>query len=84
MTASEIIDQLGGTAEVARLCEVEQPSVSEWRKRGIPRARLMFLKLARPDVFGFPVRTGDDEDSDSPAVGDVTNPGQGAPGDRGD
>lgn len=51
MTASELIDLLGGTAEVARLCEVQPPSVSEWRHKGIPKARLMFLKLARPDVF---------------------------------
>ena len=51
MTPSEIIDTLGGTAEVARLCEVQPPSVSEWRKNGIPRARLMFLRLKRPDVF---------------------------------
>jgi len=51
MTPSEIIDALGGTFEVARLCEVQPPSVSEWRKNGIPRARLMFLRLKRPDVF---------------------------------
>jgi hypothetical protein len=51
MDPNKIIDEIGGTSEVARLCEVEPPSVSEWRKTGIPRARLMFLKLARPDVF---------------------------------
>lgn len=47
---SQIIDALGGTAVVAKLCEVQPPSVSEWRRVGIPRARLMFLELARPDV----------------------------------
>lgn len=51
MTADEIIDALGGTFEVARLCEVQPPSVSEWRKAGVPKARLMFLRLARPEVF---------------------------------
>lgn len=51
MTPNEIIDRLGGTAEVARLCQVKPPSVSQWREAGIPSARLMFLKLARPDVF---------------------------------
>lgn len=51
MTASEIIDELGGTAEVARLCDVKQPSVSEWRRNGIPRAREMYLRAIRPDVF---------------------------------
>lgn len=47
----EIIDALGGTSEVARLCEIQPASVSEWRKLGIPKARLKFLKLARPAVF---------------------------------
>lgn len=51
MTPSEIIDALGGTFRVAEMCEVRPPSVSEWRKNGIPRARLMFLQLAKPDVF---------------------------------
>lgn len=51
MTPSEIIDALGGTFRVAELCEVKPPSVSDWRKHGIPRARLMFLRVARPEVF---------------------------------
>ncbi|HBI70690.1 MAG TPA: hypothetical protein DDZ22_17300 [Massilia sp.] len=50
-TPDEIIDALGGTSEVARLCEVQPPSVSEWRRLGIPKARLAFLRLARPAVF---------------------------------
>lgn len=50
-TANDIIDRLGGTSETARLCEVKPPSVSEWRKNGIPRAQLKFLRLKRPDVF---------------------------------
>lgn len=48
---TQIIAELGGTTAVARLCEVEPPSVSEWKVRGIPRARLMYLKAVRPDVF---------------------------------
>lgn len=47
---SELIDALGGTAEVARLCDVKPPSVSEWRLTGIPRARRMYLMLIRPDI----------------------------------
>ncbi|WGG48944.1 hypothetical protein [Rugamonas sp. DEMB1] len=50
-TPDEIIDSLGGTSEVARLCEIQPPSVSEWRKNGIPKTQLKFLRLARPDVF---------------------------------
>jgi hypothetical protein len=48
---NKIIDALGGTNAVARLCEIAPGSVSDWRKTGIPKARLMFLKLARPGVF---------------------------------
>lgn len=51
MDDSQIIDALGGTAEVARLCKVRPPSVSEWRTRGIPQARRQFLELLRPEVF---------------------------------
>lgn len=50
-SADKIIDALGGTSAVARLCEVEPPSVSDWRKNGIPKARLMFLKAIHPEVF---------------------------------
>lgn len=48
---SEIIDALGGTSKVAMLCQVTTGAVSQWRKRGIPDARLMFLKIKRPKVF---------------------------------
>lgn len=33
------IDDLGGTSEVARLAGVAPPSVTAWRKRGIPPER---------------------------------------------
>lgn len=52
MTANEIIDKLGGTTAVAELCKVKPPSVSEWRINGIPEARLMYLQLLKPEVFG--------------------------------
>lgn len=51
MNDSEIIEALGGTAAVARLCRVKSPSVSDWKKNGIPDARRQFLELLRPDVF---------------------------------
>jgi hypothetical protein len=46
-----IIKRLGGTAEVARLFNIKAPSVSEWKRKGIPPARLQFIALARPDVL---------------------------------
>ena len=49
--SNEIIDALGGTVKVAEMCEVTKAAVSQWRENGIPNARLMYLKLLRPDVF---------------------------------
>jgi DNA-binding transcriptional regulator YdaS (Cro superfamily) len=43
MTNSEIIDTLGGTTKVSRLCLVSPPAVAMWRKTGIPADRMIFL-----------------------------------------
>lgn len=51
MDDNEIIDALGGTAKVARLCDVKAPSVSEWRKNGIPKPWRKFFQAIRPDLF---------------------------------
>jgi len=48
----KFIEALGGTFAVATLCKVRAPSVSEWKRKGIPPARRQFLELLRPDVFG--------------------------------
>lgn len=45
-----LIDKLGGTAEVARLCRVSSQAVSKWRREGIPEARRMYLLAIRPDL----------------------------------
>lgn len=50
-TDNAIIDSLGGTLKTANLCEVSAAAVAQWRSNGIPKARMMFLKLARPNVF---------------------------------
>lgn len=50
----EVIDALGGTSAVAKMCEISPPSVAEWKWVGIPKARLMYLQLKRPDVFENP------------------------------
>lgn len=49
--ANRVIDALGGTAAVASLCEVNTQAVSQWRRNGIPRARLQFLRLLKPELF---------------------------------
>ena len=47
--ACAIIDGLQGTVAVADLCEIKPSAVSHWRKHGIPKGRVKFLRLARPD-----------------------------------
>lgn len=49
---SELIDKLGGTTKAAEFFEVKPSSISEWRRTGLPKARMMYLRLARPDLFG--------------------------------
>lgn len=44
--ATEVIERLGGTAKVSRLFDLAMPSVSDWKRDGIPKARVMFLKVA--------------------------------------
>jgi len=55
---NKIIDRLGGTSATAKLCEIQPPSVSEWRRTGIPKAQLRFLRLIRPDAFDDEKQTG--------------------------
>lgn len=49
--ATTVVERLGDTAEVARMFEVRMPSVSDWKKYGIPKARMMFIRAVRPDVL---------------------------------
>lgn len=51
LDASEVIDELGGTAETARLCEVSPAAVSQWRLNGMPKSQLKYLRLAKPEIF---------------------------------
>lgn len=51
MTSADIIDRLGGTVKVAELCRVAPQAVSQWRSKGIPPAREMYLRVVRPDAF---------------------------------
>ena len=48
---SSIIDQLGGNTAVAKVFNVSSQAVSKWRHEGIPDARMMYLRLAYPDLF---------------------------------
>lgn len=64
-----VIKALGGTSVVAAMCKVRPPSVTEWRRRGIPLARLPDIERAsngavrcddlRPDVEWLRDRAGE-------------------------
>lgn len=52
--ATQVIEALGGTAEVARLFDISMPSVSDWKRDGIPSTRMMFLRVAkRKELVGI-------------------------------
>ncbi|WP_080425301.1 hypothetical protein [Burkholderia ubonensis] len=49
--ASQLIDRLGGTGRTAEICDTSASAVSQWRRNGIPKPRLQFLRLAHPEAF---------------------------------
>lgn len=49
--AEKIIGDLGGNAKTAAFFEVTPGAVSQWLYNGIPKDKLKYLKLARPDLF---------------------------------
>lgn len=51
MEAERIIERLGGTVAVAKMCKITSAAVSQWKRDGIPPARRQYLELARPDAF---------------------------------
>jgi len=56
ITASTLVDFLGGTTAVAESLDIKPPSVSDWRKNGIPRSRVLELAL----IHGRQVASRDD------------------------
>lgn len=59
--ACRLIDALGGTSAVANLFEIDPGAVSQWRRNGIPKPRMQYLRLARPDVF---LKLGESKEGD--------------------
>lgn len=48
---SQVIDKFGGTTAVAAICEVTPQAVSKWKRHGIPKSRIKYLRLLRPENF---------------------------------
>jgi hypothetical protein len=53
---NHVIESLGGNTSVARLCGISSQAVSGWRKNGIPKSRMLYFRLLRPDLFPAPER----------------------------
>lgn len=52
MDAKTLIDKLNGPSAAARFFECSAAAVSQWKRANhIPKARLLHLKAARPDLF---------------------------------
>lgn len=47
---ADLIDELGGLSAVAKICRIKPSSVFMWKKQGIPFSRVMYLKLAYPNL----------------------------------
>ena len=39
-----LIDALGGTNTVSRLCEISSSAVAQWRTAGVPKSRVLYLR----------------------------------------
>jgi len=52
-TDAEIIEEIGGAARIAELCNITISAVVQWKHKGIPAARRQFLQLLYPDAFGL-------------------------------
>ncbi len=48
--AKQLVEELGGNCEVARICQIATSSVASWYRLGVPRARVMYLKLKYPKL----------------------------------
>ncbi|GKT20052.1 hypothetical protein AVHY2522_24655 [Acidovorax sp. SUPP2522] len=71
--ATQIIRALGGSSAAARLFGIAVPSVTKWKKSGIPRPRMMFLELARPDLLVDIDINAATSKAEAPAVQDVAH-----------
>lgn len=49
LSDDQIIALLGGVTQVAKMCEVSLPAVSQWKSSGIPQDKLMFLAATLED-----------------------------------
>jgi hypothetical protein len=49
MTSKELIKALGGAKHLAKTCDLSQPAISYWSRKGIPELRKIQLKTLFPE-----------------------------------
>jgi hypothetical protein len=54
ITASQIIDALGGPTKVAGETGLTKGAISNWRKNNIPDGWLAYFRVTRPHLFAAP------------------------------
>lgn len=42
--SGQLIDALGGTNTVSRLCDISSSAVAQWRTTGVPKSRVLYLR----------------------------------------
>jgi hypothetical protein len=64
MDYCKAIERLGGTRASARFFEVTPAAITQWKRKGIPRARLMYLRAVRPDIYEAAMASGRQRESE--------------------
>lgn len=50
LVAKRVIQALGETAAVARICRIDMAAVSQWKTNGVPKYRMDFFEAKFPDL----------------------------------
>jgi hypothetical protein len=72
--ANAVITELGGPTATARIFGIKPPSVMSWLEDGIPKARLMYLEVAYPQVMQKARKVKLDDETDRAAASDDAQP----------
>lgn len=49
--ANRVIEALGGPSKLGALLDISKSAVSQWKKNGIPKSQMRYLRQAHPDAF---------------------------------
>lgn len=50
--ANRVIEALGGPSEAGAKLGISKSAVSQWRKNGVPKTQMKYLRVAHPEIFG--------------------------------